>query len=740
MADADRLMLQHNPLGIRSLDGTDIVVGKAPRHSIGSIQGDDNERTFKGLQAKRSFYESSSDDSIPTGILEDEELEEQNPSPELAVSSESKSSAGLNNVHLDFGGDLTCKLGNNFESQTTPQPLDNTSSEAQDRNTTASASPMPPSESAPAGLSELSQASCTTPLQIQRLKSIRKETKPENTTDGLDENDLADDIERAESLPEDVLEMIAFSPDSPLFDSELVESSDLPAAENCEPDAENCETAAESRASIISGKSLDRPITMLSNWYSRSANVNPLTARRENKDDLADVSPSVTTLSPLSDVEGSAFPENLDALEQESSELLGQHLQNFKFPPSMEESDPVFEEDRGRLFLQINKFVNMIGLPIELPRNPRFTLSLDNGLQTVKTDPVPLSSPDSNRLISADISQEYELTVAKDLELLLTISVTMDAAKPPVRPRAPQISAKKARKIRSKYFSSNSSSIGAVPSVSKSPFECMKKLLLRSPRKKREAKSKGQDLEELQRQLQMEDEADERGRIQHEKDLMEFYNRANVWRSLTGPKGEYCRSYLIESHYEKEIYGKARQFSLPLYNEWDKSTNGVPRSVGELQVTMMYVPRARGSEQLPPSLKQCQLQLENARRKLGFRCEGYLTQQGGDCGNTWRRRYFTLNDTELIGHHDATKKRRSLIHLDRAVSVQDTLSEDLWCIYEDRSFQITFDDGEAIGFYADTIEASDIWIKALQDCIANSTGQNRTWIDLVLEAQESTPA
>lgn len=739
MADAHRFMLQHNPLGIRSLDGTEIVVGKAPRHSTVSIQCDDMERTFEGMQAKPSYYDSASDDSIPTESLDDDENEHRAPASlaELGISSASKTNVGLRNVQLDFGSDLASKFSTNFSSQLGSQSVSAKSSGHLGRKNTISARPMPPSESTPAGLSELrtSLGPSTNPLLIQRLKSIRKQLKSGSDIENLESNDYADDVQRAEALPDDVLKMIAFSPDSPWLGSDLAGFDDLSSSEEYDPADSHKDQAPE-----ITRKSSRRNKKVLSHWSGSPASLNPFTANKENKEKLINISPSVTTLSSLSETEdicASAKPNALD----DSPEAIAQPRPRVELPPSIEETDPVLEDDRGRLFLQINKFANLRGLPVEVPRNPKFTLSLDNGLQTVTTEPVPLPSPGFNGLLGAKIGQEFELTVAKDLELVLTIAVTMDAAKPPVRPRAPPRSPQRLQAHGPKHSSSSSNdSIGGVSTASTSPIKSMKNLLLRSPRKKQQAKFQEQEIQERQRQIQLEEAENERSRKQHELNLREFQNRADVWRNLTGPHGEYCRGYVFESHYEKDIYGRARSFAVPLYNEWDKSTDGVPRPVCELQVTMMYVPKLYGSEKIPMSMLQCQAQLESARKKRITGCEGYLTQQGGDCGNIWRRRYFTLKNSELIGHHEATKKRRALIHLDRAISVRDTLSEDLWCIYEDRSFQITFDDGEAIGFYADSIEARDVWLKALRDCVANSTGQHRSWTDLVFEAQENTSA
>jgi len=716
MSDNSSFMLKHNPLGIHSLDGTDLVLSKTPRQAPTPVDFDEHAVMSKAMNASYS-YDANDDanDSVPTSAIDLTDLSIAQPLPSsdeqqsfsqsqeprqdtqtpdsesfhetTASPQESSPQLGL---PLDFGGAF--KVGN------------------LGRQNTITVRRMPQSESTkdmPA-VNTRSGPSAN-PLLIHRLRSIRKRLDPADVPYDEEEEEELD----GGGLSNDILKMIAFSADSPTigFDESL---SDL---EEDEPEAE-VQREPSSHNLLYSGKNPEEY-----NPFYAAVHRQPVDEASISASTLAShVSPDVSTQSPGMDYANASTPFDEPAVPPAP--------QPAPRTPLIEETDPVKEDDRGRLFLQINRIANMRGLPIDPGRHPKFTLSLDNGMQSVATDPQPLPSPGMNGQLTAKINQEFELIVAKDLELVLTVGVSMDAAQPPPKATHPH------RRSRHQPKTSTAGSVESATSVGGSPIKSMKNLLMRSPKKKQQRfqqQQQEQEREEERRLQALDAEEERKEQQQYERDLKEFYTRTDLWKGITGSRGEYCRGYVFESHYEKDIYGRAKTYGIPLYNEWDKASQAVPKPVGELQVTMMYVPKLFASETIPSSMRECQEAVEAAKKKVTRGCEGFLTQQGGDCGNMWRRRWVVLNGVELIAHHEATRKRRSAIHLDKAIAVRDTLSDDLWCIYEDRSFQISFKDGEDISFYADTVEARDHWVKALKETIATSTGQHRSWTDLVLD-------
>lgn len=511
------------------------------------------------------------------------------------------------------------------------------------------------------------------PGLIQRMRSVRQSIAPEDMVtsvpDSPGDTDSLLDLEKP--LPDSLLKIISFSPHQGAGrESQLVDVS--PA-----------------------GSPIVAPVAPV----GRPPLADPATLRLHGGSVSTFASTSTNSLAAASASTSVSSPRKPEAANASGS-------------PSLAELFPVSADDRGRLFMQFVKISNLRDLPLDQSRRPRFTLTMDNGIQTVTTAPTPLDRVGPDGSTSVELGQEFELLVGKDLELVITMSVQQDPLQPPTRQQlewsAPQAvtsqppSPKKGLGFFGRLTTSTSSS----------------KIAKQRMQEQRQAEAQ-------ERQLRADRE--------HEAAMKEYRRRAALWREFTGPSGELARGYLFESHYEREIFGEAHTYALPLYNEW---AGDEPRHVCELQVVLMFVPKLYRNEELPGSMRECQLALEQRAEARHAYLEGFLTQNGGDC-TVWRRRWFTLSRGDLVGHHETTRKARALIHLENADGVVDVSQappgDDCRCIYEDRSFRVTFRDGEALSFYADTVEQKDFWIAALQKNIKYKHGRQEQWTDLVLD-------
>jgi hypothetical protein len=348
--------------------------------------------------------------------------------------------------------------------------------------------------------------------------------------------------------------------------------------------------------------------------------------------------------------------------------------------PTIGDLDPVEPSDRGRLFLKILGLKDL-KLPVQSDRRPTFTLTLDNGLQTVKTCPLDMISTRPHMI---PIDYEFELVVGRDLQVV----ITLEAQQKPSRRLAADAAASVAEPV--------------------------------SPRKKRfnfftpKAVAKKDD-------HQMVSPTDDLGQ----------------WRNVIGPRGEFARGYFVESQFEKEVYGKPQTFIFSCFNEWARSDDLIderihPYRMCGLQVTMLFIPRLYRSEDLPTSMKACADEIVRARDQRQVHHSGYLSQKGGDC-MYWRRRWFTLDRSNLVGHHEDSRKIRNIINLTNAMEVT---SQGLGGIYDDRTFQVKFQDGEILNFYADTVDYKDEWIRILSNSMTHCSGKIRRWHDLVIYRHE----
>lgn len=165
-----------------------------------------------------------------------------------------------------------------------------------------------------------------------------------------------------------------------------------------------------------------------------------------------------------------------------------------------------------------------------------------------------------------------------------------------------------------------------------------------------------------------------------------------------------------------------------------------PFKIATVQVTLMYIPRVTMASPIPTSIKNAVREFGLVQSYKNLHLEGYLSQEGGDC-NYWRRRLFVLHSETLTGYTEESHKVRSVVHLSNVKSVVDvaTMSaserSELYGVvmYQDRSFRLTFKDGEVINFYADNAKTKDEWVRALLIACTYGTGRAYTWVDKVID-------
>ncbi|ANB15195.1 Bud4p [Sugiyamaella lignohabitans] len=401
--------------------------------------------------------------------------------------------------------------------------------------------------------------------------------------------------------------------------------------------------------------------------------------------------------------------------------------------PTLGDLDPVDETDRGRLFLKICG-IKDLQLPLDKKRHPKFVLSLDNGLQTVKTYPIDLlkNNAETNLI---PIDHEFELVVSNDeLHVVLTLFGQMDPLPPVPTPAPRQTSPERRVKIAPVDIKPSVASVATVSpehngvTPPSSPKKKKFGLFSRSPKKSKD--------EVLVSPQPLAPETHKRTpSVSPPPPILRapVAQPKDVWAGKTGKQGEFTRAYLVESQFENEIYGRPQTYILSGFNEWAKREDKVnPYRICGIQVTMMFVPRFYKSEELPSSTKAALAELKNMAEARNVSLSGFLSQQGGDC-RFWRRRWFSLEGKDMVGHHEDTKKVRNTINLSN-VSVVD-YSNDTG-IYDERAFKMEFKDGETISFYADTVQERDEWLKTLNVALAHCTGKTRGWYDLVLQRHE----
>lgn len=370
---------------------------------------------------------------------------------------------------------------------------------------------------------------------------------------------------------------------------------------------------------------------------------------------------------------------------------------------------PLDHTDRGRLFMKICG-VKDISLPVEEDRNPSFQLTLDNGIQCVTTYPLSMKADYTS------VDQEFELVVAQDLKLMLTLTGHKQDKKKIKKP-ANESSSTLASNDDNRVSQSADTSVSSLPNQKTPPSSPSKKKnvfnnLFTSPKKKKQQQQASLTSSSAPKLNSPQQQAPK-----------------DPWDKIKGPKGEFARCYVIESQIEDDVYGQARTFSLPCVAEWDTSSGENKKQVvATIQVVMMYIPKVYKQEVLPQSLASCQKVIDRAFHEEPsiLSNSGFLSQEGGDC-SYWRRRWFELKDGKLIGKHQDSMRFKLEIDIenDPQVRIIDD-PEDYASLYGKRTFKIIYSGCPAgITLLADSEENCQRWLMSLA-CV-------RSWLWLVTQ-------
>lgn len=338
------------------------------------------------------------------------------------------------------------------------------------------------------------------------------------------------------------------------------------------------------------------------------------------------------------------------------------------------------KDDQGRLYVRIVG-LKLLDLPALEQHKAQFLLVLDNGIHCILTPPVELGA-------NTSINQEFELTVSANLEFILTLKAEYEYE-----------GVEKLVEITEKY-----------------------------PVRKRVL-----------------------GGILGHKTVYKTRTRVatkidytDPWDSKMAQDGSFARSYVDFAQYEPLITGKACNFDVTCFNEWETYVEkGVlkkrqPYRIGKLELQMLYIPRTKESEVFPPSIHVAYEAVREYQLQLQVSYEGFLSQEGGDC-NYLKRRWFTLNGTDLIAHNEFSKKTRAKINLIKAVGLVSSNTRGYGRRQDDsvmpQGFKVKFMNGETIEFVADSLYEKMNWLRALDKVILKNKFR-QPWIRILYEQLE----
>lgn len=396
----------------------------------------------------------------------------------------------------------------------------------------------------------------------------------------------------------------------------------------------------------------------------------------------------------------------------------------------------------GKVFVLVDSFT-----PTDLPvpsRPTSFHCILDNGLHMVKTATVPLRP---GRCTVSKIAQEFELIQHKNLEFSLTLVVQRDAhLTEPQRPSSP---------LRREHGSPTLKGLSRL-------FSSPKKQAAKREQQEREAAA----------------------------ELAAQASRAEPMLAYINREGAFGRTGVIFERVASQCYARCMVLDLPVHGVSNPtgSISG-PSSIasrhhvsmvsqdfrqnlskvrGTLRLKLFYLPPLPSipRDGLPENLGECIRGMQNAAwHKAEPWQKGTLTQLGGDCAS-WRRRPVEAQGQYLICYNAVTKKPTVKIDLSKAVCIEElgnhvnvgsmifpsgmgrsrtmasyattaTLAEDEDAdanYHVDRSFRITFADGERITFFADTEREKGKWVQVISDVIGSEVPSNPLWAQALLES------
>ncbi|WFD40984.1 Bud site selection protein bud4 [Malassezia japonica] len=366
------------------------------------------------------------------------------------------------------------------------------------------------------------------------------------------------------------------------------------------------------------------------------------------------------------------------------------------------------EQTTGRMFVMIDSFIPS-GLP--LPKeHTDFSIVLDNGIHMVKTAASPLH-PGADGL--CPIQQEFELVEHDGLEVSFTLMLQLDAHL--VEDTAPEDGLLDKRSQRT--------GVGKLLH----PF---------ASRAAREGTSRSRFMSKA-RVPPMLHYANRHGTL----------GRATV--ALDSVRGQcYARSMLIDLPVRpvgesKKSLGDVPRMSLERAKGFAANL-AKPR--GSLRLRVFYLPPLPVSLQgeLPKNLSECEQGMNNiAWHQTGTTYRGTLTQLGGDC-KTWRRRPMRIMGLNLICFNEVTKRPTTRIDLVQALAVEECRKlssselEDMDdMIPLQRSFRITFRDGEKIYMFADTDSEKQQWLRVLQNIVSHKLPVPPGWAQAAFQSSNA---
>ncbi|CAD6885064.1 unnamed protein product [Tilletia laevis] len=388
----------------------------------------------------------------------------------------------------------------------------------------------------------------------------------------------------------------------------------------------------------------------------------------------------------------------------------------------------------GKIFVMVDSFI-----PAQLPipsRPTRFYCVLDNGLHMVKTGVAPLRA--GGQL--SPIGQEFELIQHKNLEFSFTLVAVRDphlvepskAPLPLVNPKKQKSSPSLAKGV-SRLFGSpkkqaskllpEASSIGAAPAYQTEPMIAF---------------------------------MNREGAFGRVRVLFE-----ELQDRCLGTCATFDCAVMGVAEPMGSISAASRLVSLSSNSAaFEENLNKVR---GKLRLKIFYLPPIPNipRDLLPDSLEECIHGMQAAvNQKVHVWMSGTLTQNGGDC-RSWRRRPVQAQGVSLICFNEITRRPIVKIDLSKAVAIEDnydpvdptlvspngastaasatpmqrTASSISTSAFEDadenynveRSFVITFGNGERISFFADTDEEKDKWLAALRDVVGKPSPVAPLW-------------
>lgn len=265
-------------------------------------------------------------------------------------------------------------------------------------------------------------------------------------------------------------------------------------------------------------------------------------------------------------------------------------------------------EDRGHLLIRVEG-LHDLQLPLAQSRRPKFIMKLDNGVERVKTDFLPINSTNPS------VNQEFDLVVSKDLGFVLTFSATQDRPSTLILEETEE----EVEQVEPANNQEMSSLEKEIPENQKEPEHIHPTLetksdhekssnnpkrsrfldFFSSPKKKATTRNATppQTPENQKKRTEKADTTKDdkeaksatkkiktgnHGNLLNSSKYKPEYKSKDIWDGLVGSSGEFGRCYLLESQYEKLIFGRSQTFNLDLYNEWGVDEIPIhPKTVNE---------------------------------------------------------------------------------------------------------------------------------------------------------------